>query len=52
MCVTQTFHNQTIQPNFHTSSVLALDNVVGREYVYVNATMRNRRAFIIAVHEV
>lgn len=33
-------------------SVLTQDNVMGREYAYVNATMRNRRAFILAVHEV
>ena len=33
-------------------SVLGQDNVVGREYAYVNATMRNRRAFVRAVHEV
>lgn len=33
-------------------SVLAMDNVVGREYAYINATMRNRRAFIITLHEV
>lgn len=25
---------------------------MGREYAYVNATMRNRRAFVLAVHEV
>ncbi|CAM9729255.1 unnamed protein product [Ectocarpus sp. 4 AP-2014] len=31
--------------------VLSQDNVVGREYAYVNATTRNRRAFVRAVHE-
>eukprot|EP00903_Cladosiphon_okamuranus_P015371 g14197.t1 len=33
-------------------SVLSQDNVVGREYTYVNATARNRRAFVRAVHGV
>lgn len=33
-------------------SVLSQDNVVGREYTYVNATVRNRRAFVRAVYEV
>eukprot|EP00904_Undaria_pinnatifida_P003428 jgi/Undpi1/13086/HiC_scaffold_8.g02748.m1 len=36
----------------YLQSVLGQDNVVGREYAYVNATMRNRRAFVRAVHEV
>ncbi|CAM9633305.1 unnamed protein product [Ectocarpus sp. 12 AP-2014] len=35
----------------YLESVLSQDNVVGREYAYVNATTRNRRAFVRAVHE-
>ncbi|CAM9738525.1 unnamed protein product [Ectocarpus fasciculatus] len=35
----------------YLESVLSQDNVVGREYAYVNATTRNRWAFVRAVHE-
>ena len=38
--------------NIVCASVLNQDNVVGREYTYVNATVRNRRAFVRAVDEV
>eukprot|EP00752_Nemacystus_decipiens_P006669 g5996.t1 len=36
----------------YLQSVLSQDNVVGREYTYINATVRNRRAFVRAVYEV
>ncbi|CAM9894067.1 unnamed protein product [Ascophyllum nodosum] len=36
----------------YLQSVLSQNNVMGREYAYVNATMRNRRAFVLAVDEV
>ncbi|CAN0337215.1 unnamed protein product [Pylaiella littoralis] len=36
----------------YLQSVLSQDNVVGREFAYINATTRNRRAFVRAVHEV
>ncbi|CAM9656904.1 unnamed protein product [Scytosiphon promiscuus] len=38
--------------NAYLQSVLDQENVVGREFAYVNATMRNRQAFVRAVHNV
>ncbi|CAM9312474.1 unnamed protein product [Hapterophycus canaliculatus] len=38
--------------NDYLQSVLDQENVVGREFAYVNATMRNRQAFVRAVHNV
>lgn len=35
-----------------TTSVLEQENVVGREFAYINATMRNRQGFVRAVHNV